>query len=68
MFSRIANRIGRVGAQTTRQLGTALHAQQGNKRALGYAFAIGAFGATSVYLLNNKLNAKEVDGGFLYTW
>ena len=68
MFANMFNKISRLGVKAARSLGNAVNAQGVSKQGMGFAVAVGAFGATTVYLLNKKLSAQEVDGGFLYTW
>ena len=68
MFANLLNRVGRIGAKTARTLGNAVNVQGASKQGMGFALTVGAFGATTVYLLNKKLSAEEVEGGFLYTW
>ena len=68
MFANMFNRISRMSVKAARSLGSAVNAQGVSKQGMGFAVAVGAFGATTVYLLNKKLSAQEADGGFLYTW
>ena len=68
MFGTFVNRVGRGSAKTVRAVGMTVKAQGARQNALGYAFALGAFGATTLYVLNQRLSAKEEEGGYLYTW
>lgn len=68
MFGSTVSKVARFGVQASRRIGSLVSSQSARKSQVGYAFAIGAVGAASVYLVHKHLNAEETEGGYLYTW
>ena len=61
-------RISRFGFQASRRLSSVLSSQGAHQSQFGYAIAMGAAGAASIYLVRKHLSAEEMEGGVLYTW
>ena len=68
MFGSTVSKVTRIGMRASRRIGNLLSAQKATKSQLGYAFAFGAAGVASIYLVHKRLNADGEQGGFLYSW
>lgn len=68
MFRSAVGKVIRLGAQASKRMSSTLTLASPSRSNVGYALALGAFGAASVFMIRKHLNAQEKEGGYLYTW
>ena len=68
MFGSIARKATRLQSVATRTLTSGISTQAASKSGMRFAVALGAVGAASLFLVRRHLQAKEEEGGFLYSW
>lgn len=68
MFRSAVGKVIRLGVQSSKRMGSTLTCAARSSSNVGYALALGAFGAASIFVIRKQLNAQEEGGGYLYTW
>ena len=68
MFRSAVGKVIRLGVHSSKRMSSTLTLASTSRSNVGYAVALGAFGAVSVFMIRKHLNAQEKEGGYLYTW